>query len=69
MCPEVDSLVHQLATGKGEFFDYVDALNPQVSGRIAWKVSEISRSLAQLLLIYLDATRGSWHRYWEQGRY
>ncbi|CAK9022252.1 unnamed protein product [Durusdinium trenchii] len=30
VCPEVDSLVHQLATGKGEFFDYVDALNPQV---------------------------------------
>lgn len=24
MCPEVDSLVRQLAAGKGEFFDYVD---------------------------------------------
>ena len=24
VCPEVDSLIQQLATGKGEFFDYVD---------------------------------------------
>ena len=23
-CPEIDSLVHQLATGKGELFEYID---------------------------------------------
>lgn len=24
VCPEIDSLVHQLTSGKGEFFDYID---------------------------------------------
>ena len=32
VCPEVDLLVKQLATGKGEFFDYVDDGPSQVDG-------------------------------------
>ncbi|CAJ1343468.1 unnamed protein product [Effrenium voratum] len=30
VCPEVDSLVRQLATGEGEFFDYIDDAPSQV---------------------------------------
>ena len=30
VCPEIDSLVTQLASGKGEFFDYIDDVPSQV---------------------------------------
>ncbi|CAE7207402.1 Trim33 [Symbiodinium natans] len=39
VCPEVDSLIQQLATGKGEFFDYVDDASTQEVGCVLCKRS------------------------------
>ncbi|CAE7499862.1 Trim33 [Symbiodinium sp. CCMP2456] len=38
VCPEVDSLIQQLATGKGEFFEYVDDATQEV-GCVMCKLS------------------------------
>lgn len=37
-CPEIDSLVNQLATGKGELFEYIDDAPSQACGACGVKM-------------------------------
>ena len=58
VCPEIDSLVHQLTSGKGEFFDYMDDGPSQAHlvGGVGYPPVKIHRKMTEngrLQMIYL----------------